>query len=133
MHELIEVPDENLAAIKLGGTLTEEDFEGMMPYLKDQIERHNTVRVMFVLDGVDGWEPEEVWDEFWFDVRHARDADRVAVVSSDPWETFMKRIELIFPSASVRTFDEDGQDDALGWIRGEDTDLDVPSPKGQEQ
>jgi hypothetical protein len=134
MHEIIDVPGENVAGVSLGGTLTEDDFDAVFPHIKDQVERHNTVRLLFELDGVDGWEPEEVWDDFMFDVRHARDVDRIALLSDEePWEGWMKRIELAFPSAHVEIYETDDRDDAVAWLNGEDLEVDVPSPKGQEQ
>jgi len=133
MHEILDVPGENVVAVRLGGTLTEDDFDTVFPFLKDQVERHNTARLLFELEDVDGWEPEEVWDGFSFDVRHAHDADRIAVVSDDPWQTWMDRLALIFPSAVVKVYDADTRDEALDWLNGEDMEVDVPSPKGQDQ
>lgn len=133
MHEIIDVPGEDVAAVHLNGTLDEDDFNAVFPFLKDQVERHNTARLLFELDGVDGWEPEEVWDTFAFDLRHAHDADRIAVVSDDPWETWLNRLALIFPDATVKVYDADARDEALAWLNGEDLEVDVPSPKGQDQ
>lgn len=133
MHDIIDVPGENVAAVSLSGTLTEEDFHAVYPFIKDQIERHNTARFLFELDDVDGWEPEDVWDDFVFDVRHAHDADRIAVVSDDPWKPWMQRLGLAFPSAHVEVYEGGHRDDALEWLNGEDLEVDVPSPKGQDQ
>ncbi|NBC85153.1 MAG: STAS/SEC14 domain-containing protein [Bacteroidetes bacterium] len=134
MHEIIDVPGENVAGVILGDTLTEDDFNTVYPHVKDQVERHNTVRLLFELDGVDGWEPEEVWEDFMFDVRHARDVDRIAVLTDDePWEPLMSRFDLAFPSAHLEVYATGDRDDAVAWLNGEDLEVDVPSPKGQEQ
>ncbi|PEN13541.1 STAS/SEC14 domain-containing protein [Longibacter salinarum] len=134
MHEIIDVPGENVAAVSLSDTLTEDDFDAVYPFIKDQVERHNTVRLLFEMDGVDGWEPEEVWDDFVFDVRHAHDVDRVAVLTDDePFEAWMKRLDLAFPSAHVEVYETSERDSAIAWLNGEDLEVDVPSPKGQKQ
>ena len=45
----------------------------------------------------------------------------------------MNRLDLIFPDAIVKVYGAGNREDALAWLNGEDMDVDVPSPKGQEQ
>lgn len=124
MHEPIETPERNIVGLKLSGTLTEEDLDALVPHLKHEIERLTTARLFFELDDVDGWEPESRWhDEFAFDVRHARDVDKIAVVSDTPWETWTDTLTGLFRRATIRTFPSDERGDALGWLSG---DMDVP-------
>jgi hypothetical protein len=121
MHDLHETPDQNIFGFTLSGTLTEDDYEAMVPFMTDKLERYTTVRILFQLDDVDGWEPESLWDEWAFDLRHARDVDKVAVVGEEPWETWLSKLEVLFPTAQTQFYDE--ADEAWDWLRG---GMDVP-------
>lgn len=123
MHEILDMPDSNLIGIELSDTLTEDDYEALVPYLENELERHTTTRLLFELDGVDAWEPEDQWESLAFDIRHVRDLDRVAIVGDDLWETWVDKTEFLFPTGQVRTFASDEREDALKWLRG---GMDVP-------
>lgn len=121
MHEILDLPDSNLVGVTLSDTLTEDDYEALVPYLENEFERHTTTRLLFEMDDVDDWAPQEQWENLAFDIRHVRDLDRVALVGDDPWETWVEKLEFLFPTAELRTFED--QDEALKWLRGE---MDVP-------
>jgi hypothetical protein len=123
MHEMLHTPDQNIIGFTLQETLTEDDFHSVIPRLKDTMERYTTVRVLFELDGVDGWEPEDLWGDLAFDLRHTKDVDRIAVVSDDPWEPMVEKLRFLFPSATVEFYDAGETDDAWSWLRGE---MEVP-------
>jgi hypothetical protein len=123
MHEILDIPDPNIVGIELSGTLTEDDYNAIVPHLEHTMEAHTTSRAFFALDDVDGWEPDEVWSDWAFDIRHVRTLDKVAIVSDDPWDEWMKKVEVLFPSSTIHTFDADARDDAWDWLRG---DMDVP-------
>lgn len=124
MHEFIETPERNIVGLQLGGTLSKDDFDAIVPHIKHEIERLTTARLFFELDDVNGWEPEALWEEeFRFDVRHARDVDLIAIVADDPWAPWTETIEAIFRTAQVRTYTPDERDEALSWLSG---DMDVP-------
>jgi len=123
MHELLDLPDENIVGFRLGDTLTEEDYEDFASTLKSDLETHTTTRVVLEIDDVDDWEPEEAWDEFALDIRLVQDLDKVAVIGDDVWEPLMDKIELLFPMSLIQTYDAEDREEALDWIRG---DMDVP-------
>ncbi len=124
MHELLDLPDTNIVGLHLSDTLTEEDFEDISSELKHQFEAHTTTRVFFEIEDVDGWEPEDRWEDFALDIRYVQDLDKVAVVAGDDvWEPLMDKIELLFPMSQIQLYDPDDREEALEWIRG---DMDVP-------
>lgn len=123
MHEILDIPDSNIVGIELSGTLTEDDYEAIVPHLEHTMEAHTTSRAFFFLDDVEGWEPEEKWEDLAFDIRHVRTVDKVTVVGDDLWEPWTDKVELLFPSSQIRTFEADAREDAWDWLRG---DMDVP-------
>ena len=52
-----------------------------------------------------GWEGIALWDEVKFDVKHARDLERLAVVGDAKWEKLMSTVARLFTSAETRYFD----------------------------
>lgn len=123
MHELLNLPDSNVVGVKIGETLSEDDYDTLVPHLRDRFEATITTRLLFELDGLEDWEPEEKWENLTFDIRYLQDVDKVAVVGDDPWETWMDTVEFLFAEAQVETFDSDDRDEALDWVRGE---MEVP-------
>ncbi len=123
MIEIFDVPDPNIVGIHLSGTLTEDDHEAFASHLRDQMEAHTTIRALFEIEDVDGWEPEEQWEDLAFDIRLVQDVDKVAVIGADPWEPLADKIELLFPSSLIQTYEDADREEGLEWLRGE---MDVP-------
>lgn len=123
MYESLDLPDTNILGFHLSDTLTEDDHDALASELRNTLEEHTTARVVFEIDDVDGWEPEEKWDDLALDIRHVQDLDKVAVIGDDVWEPLMDKIELLFPTSQIQTYDADDREEALEWIRG---DMDVP-------
>ena len=123
MHELLDLPDTNIVGFRLGDTLTEDDYDDFVSELRNELEAHTTTRLVLDIDDVDGWEPEEQWEEMALDIRHVQDLDKVAVIGDDVWEPLMDKIELLFPMSQIQTYEDADREEALGWIRGE---MDVP-------
>jgi hypothetical protein len=120
MHELLDVPDPNIVGIKLSGTLTEDDHDALVGALEHTMESHTTTRALFELEDVDGWEPEDLWEDLSFDIRHVQTLDK-AVVVGDLWDPWMDKMELIFPASRIETSGD--REEALSWLRGE---MEVP-------
>lgn len=123
MHELLDLPDNNIIGLHLSDTLTDDDYDDISSELKHQFEAHTTTRVLLEIEEVDGWESEEQWEDFALDVRYVQDLDKVAIVSDEVWEPLMNKIELLFPMSQIETYGSDEREDALEWIRGE---MEVP-------
>lgn len=123
MLEFLDLPDLNIVGIQVSDTLTEDDFEALVSKLRHKLEAHTTARVLFEVDDVDGWEPEERWEELDLDIRHVQDVDKVAVVGDDVWDPLMDKINVLFPMSLVETYEDKDREEALEWIRGE---MDVP-------
>lgn len=116
MHELLDFPDPNLYGIAFSDALTEEDHDIFASTLADHLKEHTTTRVLITMDDVDSWAPEERWTDLAFDIRHLRDLDKVAIVGEDVWETWLDKVEELFPMSTVQIYED--QEEALDWVRG---------------
>ena len=118
MHELLDTSALNITGVRRSGSLTEDDYHAVAPFLKDKAERYTTTRFCFVLEDVDPWDEDSLWSTWALDVRHTRGIDKIAVVSDAPPDAWMEKIALIFPAALVRTFAGGEEDAAWTWLRG---------------
>lgn len=126
MHEILDLPDTNIAALRLSDTLTEEDYEDVESYLGHMFEAHTTARVLLELDDVSGWEPEEKWQNLTFDLRQLEDVDKVAIVgeaADDFHETLTDKLDVLFGPSQVKYYPDADREEALEWLRGE---MEVP-------
>lgn len=121
MIEFLDLPDTNIVGVHFSETLTEDDYEAFAPTLRHQLEAHTTVRVLFEIEDVEGWEPEDRWEDLAFDMRLVEGVDKVAIVGDDPWEPLGDKIELLFPSSLVQTYED--REEGAEWLRGE---MEVP-------
>lgn len=123
MIEILDLPDSNLVGLKLGDTLSEDDFDVFASHLRGELEAHTTTRILLEIEDVEGWDPEEQWENLTFDVRHVQDLDKVAVVGDEPWERLLDKLELLFPMSQIQTYDPGDREEAMSWLRDE---MDVP-------
>jgi hypothetical protein len=123
MIEILDFPDSNIVGFHLSDTLTEDDYEALVSKLRDELKAHTTTRALFEIEDVDGWEPEEKWEDLTFDIRHVQDLDKVAVIGDDPWEPIVDKVELLFPASLIQAYEDADREEGLSWLRGE---MDVP-------
>jgi len=123
MHERLDFPDPNLFGVEFHDSLTNDDHDLLASALKGHLEEHTTTRVFVVMNDVDDWAPEEDWEDLAFDIRLVRDLDKVAVVGDDLWETWLEKVNLLFPMSMIQTYAAEDRETALEWIRG---DMEVP-------
>jgi hypothetical protein len=123
MIEIIDVPDTNIVGFHLSDTLTEDDYDTFVSHLRHKMEAHITIRALVEIEDVEGWEPEEKWEDLVFDMRLVEDVDKVAVIGDDPWEPLHDKIELLFGPAQIQTYEDEDREEGIEWLRGE---MDVP-------
>lgn len=123
MHEILDLPDTNIYGFEFRDSLTEDDLDAFASTLRDSLQEHTTTRLLFVMDDVDAWEPESRWENVSFDIRHVQDLDKVAVVGDDPWETWLDKVDELFPFSDIQTYAVEDREEAEEWLRG---DMEVP-------
>ena len=66
MIEILDLPDSNIVGLKLGDTLSEDDYEVFASHLRSELETHTTARVLLEIEDVEAWEPEDQWENLTF-------------------------------------------------------------------
>lgn len=104
-------------ATKATNKLIQTDYDKLLPLLKDKLRQHDKIRWYFEMEDFDGWELKAFWEDVKFDVKHANDFDKVAMVGEKKWEEWMTDLMKPFTSAEVRYFDISQGEEAITWIK----------------
>ena len=103
--------------MKVSGKLLHQDYQRFVPRLEKLIEQHGSIRCLVEMTDLHGIELRALWDEVKFDVRHARQIERCAVVGDRAWEAWMTRLSRpIFCHAEIRFFEPADREKAWEWI-----------------
>jgi SpoIIAA-like len=117
MIEILSRSSGNVFGMKVSGKILHEDYQQFVPMLEQLIEKHGAIRCLFEMTDLHGIELRALWDEIKFDVRHARQIERCAVVGDRAWEAWMTKLSRpIFWNAEIRFFDIAERDKAWEWI-----------------
>jgi hypothetical protein len=112
---------DGVVALRVSGKLMHDDYQGLIPKLEGAIEKYGAIRCLIDLMELDGIELRAVWDELRFDLKHATDVSRCAVVGDRDWERWATAAARpIFRRADVRFFDRADFEKALAWIQEPD-------------
>ena len=118
MIEILERGSGKVFGMKVSGKLLHRDYQRFVPILEKLIEENGSVRCLVEMTDFHGIELRALWDEIKFDVRHARQIERCAVVGDRAWEAWMTKLSRpIFSNAEVRFFDVTERDQAWEWIQ----------------
>ncbi len=119
MIELSPETGDNVIAIRMSGTVTEEDqtrwFESAEPLLMaSRIDR-----LLIDWSDLEGWAKGARTTGTWFGMHHRAMVSRVALIADEKWADEVLRITDIFKGAEVRQFSPAERQAAIGWIREE--------------
>jgi hypothetical protein len=103
--------------ITVSGKLDREDYEHFVPEFERLLEIHGKLRVLFNMLDFHGWKLRALWDDLKFEVRHAGDIDRLAMVGDKKWEKGMSFFCRPFTTAQIRYFDRANAKHAKDWLR----------------
>jgi hypothetical protein len=118
MFEIIDLGPGKVFALRISGKLLHQDYQNFVPTVEKLIEEHGTVRCLIDMVDFHGIELRALWDELKFDVRHARQIERCAVVGDKTWEAWMTKLSRpIFVNAEIRYFDRSDEETARQWIK----------------
>lgn len=114
----LEQEADNVFRIEMRGMLRKADLDRCQARLAAEMRRLGSVRLLFVLDRFEGWEPRDNWSDLTFYVKYGDCIDRIAIVGDERWrsETMMFAAADL-RSAPVEFFAGSGGDrDARAWL-----------------
>jgi hypothetical protein len=122
--EMLEkIPDvpEGITAIKVVGTITAEDYAGVVEPMLDEAHRQGRrLRILLQLGPeYEGFTAGFVWEKTGMWVRHPglwHDIEGYAVVSDKRWVGELVHFAGLLVPFPMRAFGIDAVDDALAWL-----------------
>ena len=117
MPAILQHDRDNIFRIELSGALRKADLEDCQRRLIDEMNRVGPVKLLFVLDSFDGWEPGANWNDLSFYVTYGDRIERIAIVGPEKWRSQT----LMFAGADLRRapvayFAGDAFPEARTWL-----------------
>ncbi len=110
--------DGRVLEVEATGSITHEDYENALPQFERTIEEHGAMDCLLHVHHVDSIEPKAIMDDLKFDVRHASDFGRVALVTSTKWHEWATKAWAAFiPDCEVKCFEPERMSEARDWVR----------------
>jgi SpoIIAA-like len=108
---------DNVYRLEVHGTLRKVEFERCQDVLIDEMGRVGPVRLLFLLDGFEGWEPHDNWSDLTFYIKHGAAIERIAIVGDERWRS----LSMMFAAADLRKapvefFSPEQVVDARAWL-----------------
>ncbi|TPE45158.1 SpoIIAA family protein [Pontibacter mangrovi] len=116
MLQLLEQSKDSLVALRISGSVDRNDYDVMLPLLQERIKQHGKIRVYAEVQDVEDYSLKALWEDIKFDVKHATDFSKVALVGDKKWVDWLTVMAKPFTSAEVKYFDFSQQPQAWAWI-----------------
>jgi hypothetical protein len=117
MIEILDGTSGKVFAMRVSGKLLHRDYLQFVPLVEKQLEKHGSVRCFIEMTEFHGIEPGALRDDIRFDLQHARQIERCAVVGDRDWDAWMTKLSRpLFSRAEVRFYELAERDQAWKWI-----------------
>lgn len=106
-------------AIRLLGSLSEDDILDIRAHLTGLLTEHDALNILFVTEQWTGWDDwRALWEDVKADLRLNDDVERLAMVGKGTVDRLMTEAMKPFAHARVRWFPTGELDDAWAWLVG---------------
>ena len=104
----------DLLELHVYGELTLADYREFERAVGRELDKAPKVKLLLDLANMAGYTLDVAWEEIKFTRAHAHDFQRIAVVSSGQWASWLSWVSAAFSDAETRVFD--GSDAARAWL-----------------
>jgi stage II sporulation SpoAA-like protein len=117
MSMSVQHEQNNVYRLDVRGTLQKHDFQRCQETLIGEMSRVGTIRLLFVLEGFEGWDQKDDWRDMTFYTKYGSSIDRIAIVGDERWRSET----LMFAGADLRRapvqfFAAGSLDQARAWV-----------------
>lgn len=117
MLQILAETEDNIIATRANEKLTSTDYAKLLPLLHSKLKLYNKIRWYFEMEDFKGWELKAFWEDVKFDVKHANDFEKIAMVGETKWQEWMSEIMKPFTGAEIKFFELEQRGKALSWIK----------------
>ena len=111
-----EYPAQKTVEFTAQGSVTRADYYEVLEPLQRFIDRHGRIRMIKVIESLDGFDPSVLLTGIRFDIRKIRHISHLAVVSDLGWISPLVKAAGALVSTKVRMFQLDQLDEARAWV-----------------
>lgn len=112
----IEEGIDDIVLIRATGKLTRENYDAFVPEFERALRSRGKLRILFDITGFDGWQPDGIWQEIKFDLKHNSDISRLAVIGDEKWHHLLVAALKPFAFAETRYFSPSQSSQARPWL-----------------
>lgn len=117
MLEILPQSTGNVVAMRVNGKLVHEDYQQFIPQLENVIEQYGSLRCYCEMTNFEGITWQALMDEMQFDVKHATQIERCAMVSDSAWSQWLSDFtKMVFPNAQIECFTSNQTEEAWNWV-----------------
>ena len=87
MPVILSKEDDTLFRVEMRGMVRKADLDRCQERLAAEMRTLGPVRILFVLDGFEGWDSRDNWSDLTFYAKHGDDIDRIAIVGDERWRS----------------------------------------------
>lgn len=107
----------NVLGFKIGEDTTDEDVCSMSRITSEAITSSGKLRLLIEIEGFRHMEPEALMEKLGFVREHAREIERMAVLSNRLWIKSWVKIGGLLTGTEVEHFDRHEMEAAWEWVR----------------
>ncbi len=120
MLDIFPETHDEFVAVRVSGKLDRSDYDLIIPLLEQKIAEHHKVSLLWEMVGSERWTLSGLWEDTKFDVKHAQDFKRIAMVGEKRWEELTTQLMKPLTSAEVKYFDLSERREAFKWAQAVD-------------
>lgn len=98
--------EKDLLKVHIYSDMTLDDFQEFEDAVTDELKRYDHVNLLLDLTSMTGFSVDVALEELRFNKQHARDYERIAVVTENQWIVWVSWLATAFVSAEVKQFDD---------------------------
>ena len=119
MYKVLANGSEDFIAIQFSKKVTGEDYKSLIPLLKEKLQKDKRINLYWEFENFEGWDLGSVMREIQFDLTHANQFNKIAVVGDAQWQKIATLLGNYLTKAEIQYFDKSQQLQAMNWITGD--------------
>ena len=109
-------PNSPVVEISVEGRVTDAELKASIERLTEDLEQRGKTRILEVIQGFTGMEPQALWTDFRLGVPLAHKVSHVAVVADQAWIRAAAHLGRFFTGAELKVFEPAELNEARAWI-----------------
>lgn len=119
MMKVIKDMPSGIVAIHASGTITQEDYKNILIPATEQ-SKPGKIRMLFFLEGIDGFEFSAMWEDFMYGIRNWRAFSHFALVTDNKMIRTITTCFMPLMPCEVRIYNQGELDQAAKWLEHPD-------------